>query len=124
MGSAFIYLFVHIFCRHTLYYILSYHIRVVNKLYGRIFRYHVQTVQNPWISAKKERPPVIRRRPCLLERTAGIEPVQSAWEAGILPLNYVRTFNTDIIHHFAGFVKRFLKKYCRRVYFHRLWAKY
>ena len=59
-----------------------------------------------------------------MERVTGIEPVQSAWEAGILPLNYVRTFNTDIIHHFAGFVKRFLKKYCRRVYFHRLWAKY
>ncbi len=28
-----------------------------------------------------------------LERVMGIEPTWSAWEAGVLPLNYTRTFS-------------------------------
>lgn len=31
-----------------------------------------------------------RLQPALLERIAGIEPVTTAWEAVILPLNYIR----------------------------------
>ena len=43
-----------------------------------------------------------------MERAAGIEPVRSAWEAEILPLNYARG-DVIIIHHFPGFVKYFSK---------------
>ena len=32
-----------------------------------------------------------------MERTAGIEPVSSAWEADILPMNYVRMFNRQMV---------------------------
>ena len=31
-----------------------------------------------------------QRRPKLLERMTGIEPALSAWEAEVLPLNYIR----------------------------------
>ena len=29
---------------------------------------------------------------CSMERMTGIEPAWSAWEAGVLPLNYIRVF--------------------------------
>ena len=32
-----------------------------------------------------------------MERVMGIEPTQPAWKAGILPLNYTRTFGTKVI---------------------------
>lgn len=42
-----------------------------------------------------------------LERAAGIEPVPSAWEAEILPLNYARGEYSYIIHPNGLFVKGF-----------------
>ena len=42
-----------------------------------------------------------------LERAAGIEPVPSAWEAEILPLNYARGEYSYIIHPNSLFVKGF-----------------
>ena len=54
----------------------------------------------------------------MLERTTGIEPASSAWEADILPMNYVRKTNT-IIYLFAEKVHGFLKDftYFRLIYF-------
>ena len=44
----------------------------------------------------------------LLEQMTGIEPAYSAWEADVLPLNYICV--TNIIRHFSRFVKRKTKK--------------
>ena len=108
----------------TLYFIISGCLLSINRMDEFCGIMSKQCKTGTFPGGKKKDRQSIRRRPCLLERTAGIEPVQSAWEAGILPLNYVRISNTDIIHHFPGFVKRFLKIYRHSVYFHRLWAKY
>lgn len=47
-----------------------------------------------------------------VERTTGIEPAYSAWEADILPMNYVRKklCYPYIISHYSVDVKYFLKK--------------
>lgn len=41
-----------------------------------------------------------------LERIAGIEPVTPAWEAGVLPLNYIRICSIIMIPQKICFVKR------------------
>ena len=33
----------------------------------------------------------------IMERVAGIEPARPAWKAGVLPLNYTRLQETDLI---------------------------
>ena len=45
-----------------------------------------------------------------MERMMRIELTPSVWRTEILPLNYAR-IHVTIIHHFAGFVKYFLKKF-------------
>ena len=40
-----------------------------------------------------------------MERTTGIEPASSAWEADVLPINYVR--NANIISHLLRIVNCF-----------------
>tara|TARA_Y100001968_G_scaffold209143_1_gene192241 strand:+ start:153 stop:332 length:180 start_codon:yes stop_codon:yes gene_type:complete len=32
-----------------------------------------------------------------IKRAAGIEPASSAWKAEVLPLNYARTINKDLL---------------------------
>ena len=44
-----------------------------------------------------------------LERTTGIEPASSAWEAEVLPINYVRTVN--IVPFISSLVNNFFRKY-------------
>lgn len=56
------------------------------------------------------RPSAFRVRPLittwvllhLLERVRGIEPPPSAWEAGILPLNYTRAINGISIAYYLN----------------------
>ena len=41
----------------------------------------------------------------------GIEPTQPAWKAGILPLNYTRTYTTKgILTNYFAYVNTFFKK--------------
>ena len=59
------------------YKILSFMISSFPLLYNPKFRY-------------KKRPLSKKEDVFCMERIAGIEPVTSAWEANILPLNYIR----------------------------------
>ena len=38
-----------------------------------------------------------------VERVMGIEPTQSAWKAGVLPLNYTRRSNSNMMVEGGGF---------------------
>ena len=46
-----------------------------------------------------------------MERTTGIEPASSAWEADILPMNYVRSFS-NIIQRCGQKFNRYFQALC------------
>ena len=43
----------------------------------------------------------------------GVEPTYSAWEANVLPINYIRVvlYYTTFLVYFQAFSLRFVKKY-------------
>ena len=53
---------------------------------------------------KKRAAMEIPQQPDILERTMGVEPTHSAWEANVLPINYVR-ITVGIISYLFIFFK-------------------
>ena len=66
-----------------------------------------------FVSRDKKKPLSERRnarRGLLLQRMGGIEPLTQAWEAGVLPLNYIRV---PLLYHPGGGMSRSMGKFFR-----------
>ena len=73
----------------------------------------------PFIIVKKNKG--CERIPYSLERMTGIEPAYSAWEADVLPLNYIRA--KSIISRGIRFVKKKILNYSEETIFQTTWNR-